>query len=72
MMEHLLRYDSVYAEFAANTSYDEKNIYINCTEIACLHTDSPEDITWEDYDVDVVIDSTGAFKTRETLVPHLG
>lgn len=63
---HLFKYDSSYGMFEGDVSNNGKDrIIINNREIAVLNFSEPGLIPWSDYDVDVVIESTGKFKDRE-------
>lgn len=69
---HLFKYDSSYGMFEGDVSNNGKDrIIINNREIAVLNFSEPGLIPWSDYDVDVVIESTGKFKDRENASKHL-
>lgn len=72
-MVHLLKYDSVHGIFSRNISIGEKDDEIRVNghvvkKYAALH---PNDIKWNDHNVDVVIDSSGEFLTMQALSGHL-
>lgn len=69
VMSHLLKYDSVHGHFPADVRYGANSIIVDGRTIAMTHQTSPSDIQWEG--VDVVIESTGKFKTKEELEGHL-
>ncbi len=73
VLVHLLKYDTVHGPFGHIVEGDASRglLRINGHEIkkyACTH---PEEIPWDSHDVDVVIDSSGLFLTRELLERHL-
>src|SRR5690349_7279505 len=71
MMAYLLQYDSVYRKFNKHVTSDETSLNIDDHKIAALQTANPEEIPWDQYGVDVVVDATGAFTTTEDLKKHL-
>jgi glyceraldehyde 3-phosphate dehydrogenase len=71
-LAHLLKYDSIHGVFPQAISATDNSITIgNSKPIAFLNENYPANIAWENYDVDIVIEATGKFKTRETLRFHL-
>ncbi len=71
-LAHLLKYDSIHGVFPQAISATDNSITIgNKKPIAFLNENHPENIAWGNYDVDIVIEATGKFKTRETLKFHL-
>lgn len=71
-LAYMLKYDSVYRKFGKEVTFDEENIYIDGKKILCSHFDDPSLIDWNSEGVNIVVDATGAFKTKEALAPHLG
>lgn len=69
---HLLKYDSLYGRFDGDVSLDEEgNFVVNGTTVKTLDQRDPEKLPWAELGVDLVIDSTGAFRDREGLSKHL-
>ncbi|MGB8704344.1 MAG: glyceraldehyde 3-phosphate dehydrogenase NAD-binding domain-containing protein, partial [Gillisia sp.] len=66
-LAHLLKYDSIHGRLKANISAEDSFIRINHKKYPVLNASAPKDINWADYDVDIVIESTGRFKMREEL-----
>lgn len=71
MMSYLLQYDSVYRKFAHEVKEEADGLSINGKKIVTLLNDKPENIPWEKYGVDVVVDATGAFTKKPDLLKHL-
>lgn len=71
MMRYLLQYDSTYRRFPKQVTFDEKGIIIEGKKIASLNAPHIEEIPWDQYDVDVVVDATGAFTKEEDLKKHI-
>lgn len=71
MMAYLLQYDSVYRKFSKKVEKSGNTLMIEGKNIASLQSAEPGTIPWEQYQVDVVVDATGAFTKKEDLVKHL-
>jgi glyceraldehyde 3-phosphate dehydrogenase len=70
-LAHLLKYDSVHRIINADVSYDDRSIIVNGRKITVYAEKDPANLPWKDLDVDVVIESTGFFLTRETAGKHI-
>ncbi|MGW4958314.1 type I glyceraldehyde-3-phosphate dehydrogenase [Nonomuraea sp. NPDC004186] len=70
-LAHLLRYDSTYGPLDVPVTASDHIMEINSATIAVSACADPADIDWRAHDVDLVIDSTGRFRTREALAAHL-
>jgi glyceraldehyde 3-phosphate dehydrogenase len=70
-LEYLLRHDSVYGRFDADVSRSADVLAIDGPELALLHEPDPIRLPWSELDVDVVLDCTGRFRTREDAEKHL-
>src|SRR5690606_39874359 len=70
-LAHLLKYDSVHGPFPGEISSDDTYIYVNGVAIKIFCERSPLDLPWESLDIDIVIESTGLFTTKEKAQMHL-
>lgn len=71
-LAHLLKYDSLYGKFPEEVEYkNEDQIYVGGRGIKFFHQGEPEKIPWGKEGVDIVVESTGRFKTRPRLEGHL-
>jgi len=66
---HLLRYDSVHGRFPAKVTATEKTIDVGRGPIRVTAMRNPADLPWTD--VDVVLECTGIFTSKEKCQPHL-
>lgn len=71
MLSHLLKYDSAQKKFDAKISYDEENIIVNDKKIRIFKESDPENLPWGELDVDIVLECTGLFRTREKANKHI-
>jgi glyceraldehyde 3-phosphate dehydrogenase len=70
-MAYLLKHDSVYHDKLEDVSVDGQTLSVNGKQFQVLSISNPEDLPWGDLKVDVVIESTGRFTTREKAEAHL-
>ncbi|MEB3179850.1 MAG: type I glyceraldehyde-3-phosphate dehydrogenase [Nostocaceae cyanobacterium] len=68
---YLLQYDSVYRQFPYEVKYDDKGLIVGDQHIALLGEKDPTALPWKDMEVDVVIESTGIFRSAEKAGMHL-
>ncbi|QFZ91017.2 type I glyceraldehyde-3-phosphate dehydrogenase [Synechococcus elongatus] len=68
---HLLEYDSVLGRFNADISYDENSITINGKTLKIVCDRNPLNLPWKEWDIDLVIESTGVFVTAEGASKHI-
>lgn len=71
MMAYLLKHDTTYGSFPREITHNEHEIIINGQPIACSFERDPANIGWDNHNIDLVIDCTGAFRDREKLSKHL-
>ncbi len=70
-LSHLLKYDSIHGIFSSDISHGNHFIKCGNSAISVTHGDHPDKLRWEDYNVDIVLEATGQFKTRKELEGHL-
>jgi glyceraldehyde 3-phosphate dehydrogenase len=68
---HLLRYDSLFGRYPGEIEAHDDRLIIDGEEIKVLAERDPGAIKWGDLGVDVVIESTGFFTSREGAAKHL-
>lgn len=68
-MGHLLKYDSIHGLFPAQISAGDDFISVNGKKVSFSSADHPKMVRWPD--LDVVIESSGKFKSPEILDHHL-
>jgi len=70
-LAHLLKYDSVHRAFPVNVVVEENDILVNGKRTRILSEKDPENLPWKELDIDLVIESTGKFTSREKASVHL-
>jgi glyceraldehyde 3-phosphate dehydrogenase len=70
-MAHLLKYDSVLGRFPEKITANKSSIKVGGDTLQVLSERNPADLPWGDLGVDVVVESTGFFNSREKASAHL-
>lgn len=68
---HLLEFDSIHGRWKADISGSKNTMFINGKAISVWHERDPKNLIWNDAGVDLVLESTGKFKTEELASEHL-
>jgi glyceraldehyde-3-phosphate dehydrogenase (NAD(P)) len=68
---HLLKYDTMLGKFDADISADDNSITVNGKTVKCVSDRNPENLPWAAWDIDLVIESTGVFTSRDGASKHL-
>ena len=70
-LAHLLKWDSVHGKFDGEIGYDEENIIVRGHKIKVLKERDPANLPWKKLEVDVVLESTGFFTSRDKAELHI-
>jgi glyceraldehyde 3-phosphate dehydrogenase len=70
-MAHLFKYDSNYGRFEGEIAVTDNGLRVNGQEIRGLSERDPGNLPWGDLGVDIVIEGTGVFRSREKVQPHI-
>ncbi|HHX73436.1 MAG TPA: type I glyceraldehyde-3-phosphate dehydrogenase [Firmicutes bacterium] len=70
-LAHLLLYDSLYGPFPGEVTLQGGNLVVDGREIKILAEAQPEKLPWGELGVEIVIEATGRFRTRENAGRHL-
>ena len=71
VMAHLLKYDSVLGRLDYDIKVHADGISVDGDVLEVLSVRDPKDLPWAELGVDVVIESTGFFATRQAAAAHL-
>ena len=67
----LLKHDTIHGELKARINHSDKSIEINGKKIDMIHETEISKIDWKKYKVDVVLECTGKFNTKEKSAQHI-
>jgi glyceraldehyde 3-phosphate dehydrogenase len=70
-LAHLLKFDSVHGKFNGTVTADDDSITVNGSRILASAERNPENLGWGDLGVDIVIESTGVFRSQAKAGLHL-
>ena len=70
-LAYLFKYDTSHGVFDGNVISDDNSITINNKKIQILKESNPENLPWKSLDIDIVLECTGLFKTREKASMHI-
>lgn len=68
---HLFKYDSIHGEYAGEVQADENSIIINGNKIRYIQEKDPEKLPWRDLGIQIVVEGTGAFRSKAQAGKHL-
>ena len=69
-LAHLLAHDSVYGKFRGDVAASDGGIVVNGVEIPVFGETDPVALPWRALGIDVVLESTGHFRTRDQAASH--
>jgi len=70
-LAHLFKYDSVHRGFKGTVTADDRHLYVNNRQIKVFSERDPSQLPWKELNIDLVIESTGKFITRQGAEQHL-
>lgn len=70
-LAHLIKYDSIHGKFEGEVEPLEDGIQVDGKKVKLLSSRDPELLPWKELDIDVVVEATGVFKTKESAGLHI-
>ncbi len=70
-LAHLFKYDSVHGIFSGQVETDGENLVVDGKTIKVLSQRDPSQLPWQELNIDIVIESTGFFSSRDQAALHL-
>jgi glyceraldehyde 3-phosphate dehydrogenase len=70
-MSHLTKYDSIHGVLPLEVSFDDNGIIIDGTSYLFFHEKEISNLNWGNLNIDIVIESTGKYKTFEEINAHI-
>lgn len=69
---HLLKYDTMLGKLkGVDISADDNSITVNGKTVKCVSDRNPENLPWKEWEIDLIIESTGVFTSKEGATKHL-
>jgi glyceraldehyde 3-phosphate dehydrogenase len=70
-LAHLLKYDSVHGRFPGEVLHNGDHLLVNGQKVNVFSEEDPGKLPWKSLGIDVVIESTGKFVTRQDAIRHV-
>jgi len=70
-LAHLLKYDSLYGKFNGTVEAKDDILIVNGKEIKVIAERQPENLPWAKMGVDIVIEATGIFRSKDQAMKHI-
>lgn len=70
-LAHLIKYDSNHGKFDGEVVPVEDGFLVNGKKVRLLSSRDPKELPWKELDIDIVIEATGKFNSREKASLHL-
>lgn len=71
-LAHLFKYDSVFGSFKGDVNIENNTMMINNKPVRVFSERNPSEIAWSDYGTEVIVESSGIFRTKDAASAHLG
>lgn len=70
-LTYLLKYDSIYGRFPVEVEYGEGQLQYGEKTVSFKDSRTPADTSWSEFDVDIVLDTTSRYRSKNNLQGHL-
>ncbi|MGC4376133.1 glyceraldehyde-3-phosphate dehydrogenase [Fictibacillus sp. Mic-4] len=70
-LAHMIKYDSIHGVFNGEVIPYDGYLMVNDKKVLLLNSRDPRELPWKELGVDIVIEATGKFKSKETAGYHL-
>ena len=70
-LAHLIKYDTTHGKFEADKQPKDQALVVNGKEIKLLNNRNPRELPWHELNIDIVIEATGKFNSRDKAAMHL-
>lgn len=70
-LAHLMRYDSAHGRFDGKIEVNKDHIIVNGKKINTYAERDPKNLPWKELNIDVVLESTGVFTTKDKASMHI-
>jgi glyceraldehyde 3-phosphate dehydrogenase len=70
-LTYLLKYDSIYGRFPVEVEYAGESLRHGNKTVSFENSRTPNDTRWRDFDVDIVLDTTSRYRSKDSLQGHI-
>lgn len=70
-LSYLLKYDTIHGRYNKKITYDSEFIYVEDKKVRVFSEKDPLNLPWKDLEVDVVLECTGKFTSKDDAMKHI-
>ncbi|WP_153127471.1 glyceraldehyde-3-phosphate dehydrogenase [Peribacillus tepidiphilus] len=70
-LAHLIKYDTNHGTFKGEVIPEERSLLVNGKRVQLLSNRDPKELPWKELNIDIVIEATGKFNSRDKAALHL-
>ena len=70
-LAYLLKYDSIYGRFPVEVEHRDGQLLYGDKTVAFQNSRTPAETKWSDAEVDIVLDTTSRYRSKESLIGHI-
>jgi glyceraldehyde 3-phosphate dehydrogenase len=70
-LAHLIKYDTNHGRFEGEVIPEDQAIIVNGKRVQLLSNRNPQELPWKELNIDIVIEATGKFNSRDKAALHL-
>jgi len=71
VLAYLLKYDTIMKRFGQDVILKGDQLITPNENVKMLEIRNPEELPWKEMDIDVVVEATGIFRTKDKLLSHI-
>lgn len=70
-LAHLIKYDTNHGRYDKEVVAGEDCLIVNGKKVLLLNSRDPKQLPWREYDIDIVVEATGKFNSKDKAMGHI-
>ncbi|MFP7231155.1 glyceraldehyde-3-phosphate dehydrogenase [Bacillus subtilis] len=70
-LAHLIKYDTIHGRYDKEVVASEDSLIVNGKKVLLLNSRDPKQLPWGEYDIDIVVEATGKFNSKDKAMGHI-
>ncbi|MCY8389230.1 glyceraldehyde-3-phosphate dehydrogenase [Bacillus inaquosorum] len=70
-LAHLIKYDTIHGRYDKEVVAGEDSLIVNGKKVLLLNSRDPKQLPWREYDIDIVVEATGKFNSKDKALGHI-
>ncbi|MDO8226201.1 glyceraldehyde-3-phosphate dehydrogenase [Bacillus cabrialesii] len=70
-LAHLIKYDTIHGRYDKEVVAGEDSLIVNGKKVLLLNSRDPKQLPWREYDIDIVVEATGKFNSKDKAMGHI-